>query len=249
MQSHQDDRAPLLGHAEEDDVSVSNISVIAPLQAYRKGAMSGVSAIAVQAFSLAFVALIWSLVFTKMPLKPLPLFGYHPIIQSLALLLLIQSIMTLQPTTGSQPSQKQSAFKVHQVVNILLVLPLFTIGVAIMWYLHDQPGSNHFISWHGKLGFGLLIWAWLQVAIGIAVSSFHGKLVGGVRRAKGLYKWHRLSGYILLPLFLFTAFLGATQTSWSQQNATSKHHLAVGVCLAGAAVGIGYRLQPEKLPH
>jgi cytochrome b-561 domain-containing protein 2 len=112
-------------------------------------------------------------------------------LQSLALFLLLQSIMTLQPTTTSDPSRKHSAFKVHQIINLLLVLPLFTLGVAIMWYLHGQPGQSHFQSWHGKIGFSIVIWAWIQVAIGIAVKAFDGKLVGGQTRAKALYKWHR----------------------------------------------------------
>jgi hypothetical protein len=186
------DREPLLQGSVEDDVgSTSNRLEHKPLQAYKDGAMTGGSALAVQAFGVIFVAMVWSLVFRKMPLNPLPLFGYHPIIQSLALLLLLQSIMTLQPTTGSEPSQKQSAFTVHQVLNLILVLPLFTIGVAIMWYLHDQPSAAHFVSWHGKIGFGILIWAWLQVAIGVAISSFKGRAVGGMTRAKSLYKWHR----------------------------------------------------------
>lgn len=32
-------------------------------------------------FGLAFVALVWSLVFSKMPWDNLPLFGYHPLLQ------------------------------------------------------------------------------------------------------------------------------------------------------------------------
>jgi len=99
--------------------------------------------------------------------------------------------MTLQPTTTSKPTQKESAFKVHQIINLLLVLPLFTLGAAIMWYLHSQPDSSHFMSWHGKIGFTIVIWAWIQVAIGVVIGSFQGRLVGGQTRAKNLYKWHR----------------------------------------------------------
>lgn len=161
------------------------------MRAYRLGALGGPGAQATQAFGLVFVILVWGLVFSVFSFTSLPLFGYHPIVQSLALLLLLQSILTLQPTSQSQPSQKQSAFKIHQVINLLLVLPLFTVGVAIMWYLHDQPGASHFISWHGKLGFAALIWAWLQVAVGVAATAFNARLVGGPSRGKALYKWHR----------------------------------------------------------
>lgn len=161
------------------------------MRAYRLGALGGLSAQATQAFGFVFLVLVWGLVFSVFSLTSLPLFGYHPIVQSLALLLLLQSVLTLQPTSQSQPSQKQSAFKVHQVINLLLVLPLFTVGVAIMWYLHDQPGAAHFVSWHGKLGFTGLIWAWLQVAVGVAVTAFNGKLIGGPTKAKAMYKWHR----------------------------------------------------------
>lgn len=103
----------------------------------------------------------------------------------------MQSTLTLQPTSMSRPKEKQAAFQVHRFFNLLLVLPLFTIGASIMWYLHDQPGSTHFVSLHGILGTTCLLWAWLQVAVGILVTAFQGKLVGNTARAKSLYKWHR----------------------------------------------------------
>lgn len=58
----------------------------------------------------------------------------------------------------------------------------------------------------------------------------------------------RLSGYLLLPLFLFTAALGATQTSWSQEKASGPLRTAVALCLSGVAIAMGVRLQPSKLP-
>lgn len=148
--------------------------------------------------AITFLVLIWSLVLSKMP-SPLPLFGYHPMIQSLAFLALAQSILVLQPTTQSRPGEKKSAFKIHQWVNLLAVLPLFTAGASIMWYLH-HPGS-HFISWHGVLGTTVVVWAWIQAAIGAASVWGKGKAFGGPEKAKGVWKWHRLSGYVLLPAF------------------------------------------------
>ena len=145
----------------------------------------------VQGCGIAFVALIWSLVLSVMPLTSLPLFGYHPMIQSFAFLLLLQSILTLQPTSHENPREKRRAFAVHRAFNMALVLPLLTAGASIMWYLHDQPNQKHFVSWHGILGTAVIVWLWLQVAAGVAATYFDGRLVGGTDRAKSLWKWHR----------------------------------------------------------
>lgn len=146
----------------------------------------------IQASALLFVALVWSIVFSKMSPWSLPLFGYHPLIQSFAILVLVQAIVVLQRTSAQKSqSEKQAAFRVHQWINVLLVLPLLTAGASIMWYLHDQPNAKHFVSWHGILGTTLVAWAWVQAAIGAATVAFNGKLVGGPNRAKSLYKYHR----------------------------------------------------------
>lgn len=132
--------------------------------------------------------------------------------------------------------------------NLALVLPLFTVGASIMWYLHDQPDSQHFISWHGILGTAVIAWTWVQVAAGIAFTSFDGKLVGGMQRAKSLWKWHRISGYFLLPTFAFVLYLGAAQTSWSKMNANNTHHVAVIVSLIAIVAALFIRVQWSKLP-
>lgn len=146
----------------------------------------------IQASALLFVALVWSVVFSHMSPLALPLFGYHPLIQSFTVLVMIQAIVVLQRTSAQKSqSEKQAAFKVHQWINILLVLPLFTAGASVMWYLHDQPNAKHFISWHGILGTTLVAWAWIQAAIGAATVMFNGQLLGGPNRAKSFYKYHR----------------------------------------------------------
>lgn len=117
-----------------------------------------------------------------------------------------------------------------------------------MWYLHDQPNQKHFISWHGILGTTAIVWTWLQVAAGIAFTSFDGKLVGGMQFAKRLWKWHRISGYLLLPFFAFVLYLGSAQTSWSQMNANNTHHIAIIVSLVGILAGLFVRVQWSKLP-
>ncbi len=180
-----DERQPLLpssGASNSDHGQGSTMT-----QVYKKSNW-GTSAVPAQAAAVVFAALVWALVLNKLP-KPLPLFGYHPLLQSAGLVLLVQSILVLQPT--STPAAKKAGLNVHQIINILLVLPLFTAGASIMWYLHDQPGQKHFISWHGTFGVIVLVWAWVQSLIGAASVWFNGAAFGGENKAKAVWKWHR----------------------------------------------------------
>ncbi|CEH12771.1 related to cytochrome b561 [Ceraceosorus bombacis] len=218
-----------------------------PWRVFRSNNMSG-SAWVVQIFAAAFVALVWSLVFSKMPWNNLPLFGYHPLLQSLGLVFISQSILVLQPTTTSRPKSKASALLLHQLIHLGIVLPLFTAGAIIMWYLHSKPGTQHFISWHGTFGFAAVIIAWAQAAVGAATVWGNGKLLGGPNIAKGLWKWHRLSGYILLPLFLLTFLLAILETTWVQGATSGKERAVIVLALVGTFLGGAARVQTSKLP-
>ena len=203
------------------------------------------SAIPAQGAAIAFAALVWAWMLNKLP-SPLPTFGYHPLIQSLGLVLLTQSLLVLQPTTT--PASKKAGLKWHQIFNLLLVLPLFTAGASIMYYLHDQPGQKHFISWHGTLGFVVVIYAWFQAAIGAASVWFKGALVGGEIRGKALWKYHRLSGYLLLSLFLVTFVLAILETTWSTKNGSILQHGTALALVAVLGASIFARVNTNKLP-
>jgi len=72
----------------------------------------------------------------------------------------------------------------------------------MMYILYTLRNYSHFLSWHGKFGIMVFFWAWIQVAFGIALGSFQGRLIGGRKRAKALYKWHRLVTFNLIyPFF------------------------------------------------
>lgn len=220
---------------------------ITPLDMVRHENLSRHS-ISIQASALLFVAVVWSIVFSSFSPLSLPLFGYHPLIQSFTILLLLQAIIVLQRTTTSQPSEKKAAFTVHQYLNLLLVLPLFTAGASIMWYLHDQPNSAHFISYHGILGTAVVAAAWVQAALGAASVWWKGKLVGGENKGKALWKWHRLSGYVLVGLFLVTAVLGVLETTWSKNNAGNVQKLLVVVGLGLSGFALLIRVRGSKMP-
>lgn len=225
----------------------SPLDPITPLTMVKEENLSR-PAFGVQASALFFVAVVWSIVLSTMSITSLPLFGYHPLIQSFTILLLLQAIVVLQRTTPQQQERKKQAFAAHQWINLLLVLPLFTVGASIMWYLHDQPSSAHFISYHGILGTTVVVAAWIQAALGAASVWWKGKLVGGESKGKALWKWHRLSGYVLVALFLLTAALGVVETTWGsgKSGVVQKGATLVALPLAGFALLI--RMQKSKLP-
>lgn len=151
-----------------------------------------------QLLAVAFVAIIYTTVFTRLPFPP-PLFGYHPLLQSISLLFLLSSILTLQPTNQSTPRAKATSLTLHQRLNLFILLPALTAGASIMFYLHHP--ASHWISWHGILGTATIVWMWVQALFGGLTVWQRGKWLGGEAKAKSWWKWHRLSGYILIPLF------------------------------------------------
>lgn len=151
-------------------------------------------------FALAFVALVWPMVLQRMPWHKLPLFGYHPLAQSLSLILLAQGLLVLQPTTPQTPKRKGQALIWHQLFFLISFLPLVTAGAWIMWHLHSKPRAKHFISWHGTLGAIAVVWAWMQAAVGAASVWFKGKALGGEARAKSMWKWHRCVSSLSLQI-------------------------------------------------
>ncbi|KAL0947339.1 hypothetical protein HGRIS_013458 [Hohenbuehelia grisea] len=134
-------------------------------------------------------------------------FALHPPLQSASIALITYGILTLQPT--SQPKTKAAGFQRHQLVIFFVALPCITVGtLAVMYnkYLNEAP---HFMSWHGTLGIIVMVWILLQVALGGGSVWFKGVAFGGGAKAKAVWKYHRLSGYLLFPLLLFVGYLGA----------------------------------------
>lgn len=60
---------------------------------------------------------------------------------------------------------------------------------------------------HGKLGLFVFIYLLIQLLFGITV-AFVPRIYGSVTRAKSLWKYHRVFGYVLLVLVWITAQLG-----------------------------------------
>jgi uncharacterized membrane protein YfhO len=70
-------------------------------------------------------------------------------------------------------------------------------------------------------------------------------LYGGTEKAKALYKWHRLSGYVILTLLLSTV-AAATQTDFNKTTLDIKLW-AVLISAVLILIGVVTRIKKQKL--
>jgi len=63
-----------------------------------------------------------------------------------------------------------------------------------------------------------LAWLIVQGTIGAGSVWFNGAAFGGPQKAKLLWKYHRLSGYILLVSLLTTVHLGGGWSTWVSEH-------------------------------
>ncbi|RMZ89164.1 hypothetical protein DV736_g3604, partial [Chaetothyriales sp. CBS 134916] len=163
-------------------------------------------------------SLVWSAVFEA----DFIFFSYHPLLQSAGILLLTQSILVLQPT--STPKHKRD-------------------GLVVIELNKASHPETRFTSVHGILGLITFILIGLQVLVGV-VQYWLPWLVGGVENGKAIYKYHRISGYIILLLALVT-IITATSTNF---NVNVLHIRLWTVIVASLLVvaGVAPRIKKRK---
>jgi cytochrome b-561 domain-containing protein 2 len=116
---------------------------------------------------------------------------------------------------------------------------LLLIGVSSIIYNKYVHGAPHFVSAHGKMGLAIISWIIVQGLIGL-VASQASKTYGD--SARRFYKYHRLSGYILLPLVLVTAHLGGSYSDFMLSHSRPWMRIvAFDLGLALIAVGVVVR--------
>ncbi|OLL22808.1 Cytochrome b561 [Neolecta irregularis DAH-3] len=195
-QSQSGSDTPLLGRA--GDATQSERAAI------WTNLLTGTAPVAQVGIFVIFLA-IWSVVLTS----EYSLFSPHPLLNSAALVLLIQSILLLQPT--HTPEQKQEGAILHSILNGVALLEFISALVIIV--LNKQShNSKHFTSLHGKLGLTTYILLFIQALVGFLQYYTPGAF-GSIENAKKVYKYHRASGYIILLFGLVNAILG-TQTDY-----------------------------------
>ncbi|KAI0200602.1 eukaryotic cytochrome b561-domain-containing protein [Astrocystis sublimbata] len=190
-----------------------------------------------EAAALLLVASVWASVF----LSPLILFSVHPLAQSFGVLVLLQSILVLQPThTGAQ---KQVGQKVHAGLN-LLAFASFVVGVVVIEYNKIKNNGAHFHSVHGYLGVITSIWILVQYLVGFTMFAVPA-VYGGEANAKKIWKYHRISGYVLFLLMLATV-TSAVKTEYNE-NVLRLKLWAMIVISVLMVVGVYPRIKKQKL--
>jgi len=187
----------------------------------------------------------WFIVLSNRPFE-VGWFALHPLLQTLAMSLFTYGILTLQPT--SQPKTKTAGLLRHQIAMLYLALPFITGGAFAVFYNKILHGKDHFVSWHGTIGIICMAWIILQVGIGGGSVWFGGAAFGGGGKAKAIWKYHRLSGYILFPMLLLTVNLGGAWTSWGKTYSVYPVRLvAYTVAPAVILVSILVRMRLSKM--
>jgi hypothetical protein len=94
------------------------------------------------------------------------------------------------------------------------------------------------------MGLITYILLFVQVTVGFT-QFFTPQLYGGVDQAKAIYKWHRISGYVILTLLVATV-AAATQTDYNKNVLDIK---LWAVLLSGILLlaGVFARVKKQKL--
>ncbi|OAL35195.1 hypothetical protein AYO20_05449 [Fonsecaea nubica] len=196
------------------------------------------TAILAQVGIVILTALVWAAVFKT----GFIFFSYHPLLNSLAILLLVQGVLVLQPTAAQK--DKITGTYVHSAINTSAVA-LLIAGLVIIEINKASHPETRFQSVHGKMALVAYILIFLQWLIGAAAFYLPETIFGTVDRAKSLYKYHRISGYVLAVYFL-AVIAAATQTYYNQAFLHIKLW-AVIVASVLVLVGIIPRIKKHKL--
>ncbi|CUS15596.1 unnamed protein product [Tuber aestivum] len=168
--------------------------------------VAGTSPLA-QVGGLVLVGLVWGVVFTHRILVP---FSLHPLLNSLAILFALEAILVLQPTHTTD--QKRKGTYAHASFAALAALCFYGALASVLVH-KKRTGLPHFESPHAILGVIIYSVLLVQAFIGFTQYFVPG-LYGGVGNARAIYKYHRVSGYFLLTLFLVNVIL-ATSTYYA----------------------------------
>ncbi|KAF2195762.1 hypothetical protein K469DRAFT_734227 [Zopfia rhizophila CBS 207.26] len=182
-------------------------------------------------------AIVWGAILSHQ----LIFFSTHPLVNSAGLLLITQAALLLQPT--HTPAQKRAGTLHHFGLNGLGVSALL-VGLIIIEISKRGPDHAHFESPHSILGLITYILLFIQAIIGFT-QYFTPSVYGSVERARSVWKYHRMSGYVVVALGLATI----CAASWTTYSLYVLHiqHWAVITASVLVLVGLLPRIKLQKL--
>lgn len=116
-------------------------------------------------------------------------------------------------------------------------------GLVVIEVNKFDHNGTHFESPHAILGLTTYILVIIQAIVGIT-QFFLPSLYGSVDNAKSLYKYHRMSGYVILLMMLATV-CAATQTDFNK-TVLGMQLWAVIVASVIMILGLGARIKLFK---
>jgi len=179
--------------------------------------------------------------------ESLRFFAFHPPSQTLALALFTSGILTLQPTR--RPKHKEVGLRWHQIIQLGLGFPIILFGSISMLINKFEHHAPHFTSWHGRFGLIALLWLVLHIIVGAASVWFPVKAFGSIDNGKAFWKWHRLSGYLLIVWLLVAVHLAGGYADWVVgETSYTERFWVYSILPITALLGIVLRIRTWKLP-
>lgn len=131
----------------------------------------------------------------------------------------------------------------HLALNDLGLAALIA-GLIVIEYNKFDHNGIHFESPHAILGLITYILMLIQATVGFTM-YLTPALYGGVDNAKSVWKYHRLSGYVVITLALATV-CAATQTTFNK-GVLGIQLWAVVVSSVLVLIGLVPRIKKQKL--
>jgi len=201
-----------------------------------KNLITGTAPIA-QLGGILLFGLVWGAIFTHKTM----LFSAHPLLNAAAIVFAIQAVLILQPTHS--PEQKRLGTYYHAGFWTI-ALGAFYASLIVIEVHKANNGLGHFESSHAILGVITYVLFFIQAFVGVTQYFFPG-LYGGVDNAKSLYKYHRVSGYVILTLTIVNVVLAAETYYAGKILGLKLWATILGVVLV--AVGLVPRIKKQKM--
>lgn len=227
---------PLIGnpHATEDNKKFSLAKDVVSNAYHRKAALAVQGGLLILLISILYGLFSHPIIF---------FFAGHPILNSLGLVALAQALLITQPPPISS-EHKTVGGQIHGILNTTSVV-LFLGGFSFIFYNKHIHNADHITTWHAL--FGIVTYSLLVLAMLVGVAQFWAPVLvfGSVDRAKSVYKYHRIAGYIILALITSTILLALD----SDYNNNLLHipYWSVVPALALVFGGLVYGMNPAKL--